>query len=252
MAEAKSKKKGTTASVAERLEAIYNLQKIDSEIDRIRIIRGELPLEIEDLEDEIAGLETRSSKISEDLKELETEISNRKNSIKDAEAHIAKDKEHQKNVRNNREYESLEKEIEFHTLDIELNEKKIKEAKYQIENKSAKAEEIATRKTDLEAELKIKKAELDTIIAETQKDEEALVKKSDAAKKLIDERLLNAYTKLRTNAINGLAVVKIDRDSCGGCFNRIPPQRILDIHSKRKIIVCEHCGRIIVPFEDEQ
>lgn len=252
MAEAKSKKKGTTASVAERLEAIYNLQKIDSEIDRIRIIRGELPLEIEDLEDEIAGLETRSSKISEDLKELETEISNRKNSIKDAEAHIAKDKEHQKNVRNNREYESLEKEIEFHTLDIELNEKKIKEAKYQIENKSAKAEEIATRKTDLEAELKIKKAELDTIIAETQKDEEALVKKSDAAKKLIDERLLNAYTKLRTNAINGLAVVKIDRDSCGGCFNRIPPQRILDIHSKRKIIVCEHCGRIVVPFEDEQ
>ena len=247
MAAAASKKE---VSVADKLNALYQLQKIDSEIDRIRTIRGELPLEVQDLEDELQGLETRLIKLQDEIKELEQDATDRKNAIKDSELAIAKYKEQQNNVRNNREYESLEKEIEFQDLEIKLNDKRIKESKFTITNKKELLEE-ATTKFDLrKGDLASKKAELDEIIAETQKEEEALITKSEKAKGAVEERLVIAYTRLRGNAKNGLAVVPVDRDSCGGCFNKIPPQRQLDIQTKRKIIVCEHCGRILVPTEE--
>jgi len=248
MAKAATKKE---VSVAEKLEAIYALQKIDSQIDQIRIIRGELPLEVEDLGDAVAGLETRISKIKAEVKEVEQEISDSKNSIKDFEAQIKKYKEQQGHVRNDREYESLESEIELKSLDIKLNEKKNKEAKFKITSKKEKLEAAEAQLVSLKEEYDTKKAELDKIVAETQKDEDALIEKSDKAREGIEERLLSAYDRLRKNAHNGLAVVTIDRDSCGGCFNHIPPQRQLDIQAKRRIIVCEHCGRIIVPFTEE-
>lgn len=237
-------------SIAEKLDAIYQLQKIDSEIDRIRTIRGELPLEVQDLEDDVAGLETRLKKIQEEVKEVELNVSERKNAMKESEASIVRYKEQQNNVRNNREFESLDKEIEFQTLEIKLHEKRIKESKNTVLNKKAIQEETAAKLAMLKEELATKKSELDEIVAETQKEEETLLAKSEKAKVNIDERLLTAYTSLRNNARNGLAVVSIDRNCCGGCFNNIPPQRQLDIQSRRKLIVCEHCGRILVPFED--
>ena len=247
MAAAASKKE---VSVADKLNALYQLQKIDSEIDRIRTIRGELPLEVQDLEDELQGLETRLIKLQDEIKELEQDATDRKNAIKDSELAIAKYKEQQNNVRNNREYESLDKEIEFQDLEMKLNDKRIKESKYTLTNKKELLED-ATIKFELrKGDLATKKAELDEIIAETQKEEEALLSKSEKAKSAVEDRLVIAYTRLRGNAKNGLAVVPVDRDSCGGCFNKIPPQRQLDIQTKRKIIVCEHCGRILVPTED--
>lgn len=235
-------------TIADKLDALYALQMIDSEIDRIRTIRGELPLEVQDLEDEIIGLETRIEKMSDELKGLETEISDRKLASKESELAIAKYKERQDNVRNNREFESLAKEIEFQELEIKLNEKRSKEGKIRIEGKKEIFTEASDRLTERKADLTIKKAELDAIVKETQKDEDRLIKSSDDAKKQIEERLLVAYTRLRMNAKNGLAVVPILRDSCGGCFNKIPPQRQLDIVTKKKILVCEHCGRILAPI----
>jgi predicted nucleic acid-binding Zn-ribbon protein len=237
-------------TVAEKLDALFELQKIDSEIDRIRTIRGELPLEVQDLEDELEGLETRINKIQEETKELENEVLDRKNATKDSETAIAKYKEQQNNVRNNREYESLAKEIEFQELEIKLHEKKSKEAKFKIDSKKELLNEAKERFEFRQADLKTKKAELDEIVGETQKEEEDLLKKSEAAKKKIDDRLVFAYNRLRDNAKNGLAVVVVDRDACGGCFNKIPPQRQLDITSKKKVIVCEHCGRVLVPSEE--
>lgn len=239
------------ATVAEKLDALFELQKIDSEIDRIRTIRGELPLEVQDLEDEIEGLETRIAKIQEEIKEIETEISDRKNATKDAEAAIAKYKEQQSNVRNNREYESLSKEIEFQDLEIKLHDKKSKEAKLRIVSKKELLDEAKERLGFRKEDLKVKKSELDEIVAETQKDEDGLLKASQKAMSNIDDRLVMAYTRLRQNAKNGLAVVPVERDSCGGCFNQIPPQRQLDIQAKKKVIVCEHCGRILVPSMEE-
>ncbi len=247
MAAAASKKE---VSVADKLNALYQLQKIDSEIDRIRTIRGELPLEVQDLEDELQGLETRLIKLQDEIKELEQDATDRKNAIKDSELAIAKYKEQQNNVRNNREYESLDKEIEFQDLEIKLNDKRIKESKFTITNKKELLEDATTKFELRKGDLTSKKAELDEIIAETQKEEESLISKSEKAKGAVEERLVVAYTRLRGNAKNGLAVVPVDRDSCGGCFNKIPPQRQLDIQTKRKIIVCEHCGRILVPTED--
>jgi predicted nucleic acid-binding Zn-ribbon protein len=247
MAAAASKKE---VSVADKLNALYQLQKIDSEIDRIRTIRGELPLEVQDLEDELQGLETRLIKLQDEIKELEQDATDRKNAIKDSELAIAKYKEQQNNVRNNREYESLDKEIEFQDLEIKLNDKRIKESKFTITNKKELLEDATTKFELRKGDLASKKAELDEIIAETQKEEETLLSKSEKAKGAVEERLVIAYTRLRGNAKNGLAVVPVDRDSCGGCFNKIPPQRQLDIQTKRKIIVCEHCGRILVPTED--
>ncbi|MEN9303895.1 MAG: hypothetical protein RL264_2324 [Bacteroidota bacterium] len=247
---ATAKKKEVT--IADKLDALFELQKIDSEIDRIRTIRGELPLEVQDLEDEIGGLNTRVSKIGDEIKELETEIADRKIASKDSEAAIAKYKEQQNNVRNNREFESLAKEIEFQELEIKLNDKRTKEAKIKIEQKKELLNEAKEIVASKQADLKNKKAELDAIVSETQKDEDRLMKQSDEAKSKIEDRLIFAYSRLRDNAKNGLAVVQVSRGSCGGCFNKIPPQRQLDIITKRKIIVCEHCGRILVPVEGSE
>lgn len=248
-------------SIEEKLDALYNLQKIDSEIDRIRIIRGELPIEVEDLEDEIAGLETRTGKIQSEIDEITEDISNRKLASKESEAAILKYKERQNNVRNNREYESLSKEIEFQELEIKLNEKRTKEGKIKIENKKELLTEATERLELKKADLETKKAELDSIISATQKDENKLLKASKEAKKNIEERLVLAYDRLRNNSKNGLAVVELiygnkqrsgHRDaSCGGCFNKIPPQRELDIVTKKKIIICEHCGKILIPSQEE-
>lgn len=239
-------------SIADKLDALFELQKIDSEIDRIRTIRGELPLEVSDLEDEIGGLETRVGKIQDEINELENEISERKNASKDSEAAITKYKERQNNVRNNREFESLSKEIEYQELEIKLHEKRSKEAKLKIEGKKEILEEAQARLEMRKSDLTIKQKELNDIISETQKDEDKLMKSSDAAKKKIEERLIFAYSRLRNNAKNGLAVVQVMRGSCGGCFNKIPPQRQLDIVTKKKILVCEHCGRILVPGSTEE
>ena len=238
-------------TIADKLDALYALQMIDSEIDRIRTIRGELPLEVQDLEDEIIGLQTRIDKMAEELKDLETEISDRKLASKDSEIAITKYKERQDNVRNNREFESLAKEIEFQELEIKLNEKKSKEGKIRIEGKKEILTEATDRLSERKSDLAINKAELDAIVKETQKDEDRLMKSSDDAKKNIEERLIVAYSRLRLNAKNGLAVVPIMRGSCGGCFNKIPPQRQLDIVTKKKILVCEHCGRILAPIQIE-
>lgn len=247
MAKTATKKEAT---VAEKLERLYELQRIDSEIDRIRTIRGELPLEVQDLEDEIEGLDTRIAKIQEEIKELETEISDRKNGNKDAETLIAKYKEQQNNVRNNREFESLSKEIEFQELEMKLNEKRSKEAKLKIDQKKEVLLEAEERRTFRAQDLSSKKAELDEIIAETKAQEDKLVKESQAAVNELEPRIATAYQRLRGNARNGLAVVPVDRDSCGGCFNKIPPQRQMDIETTKKLITCEHCGRILVPSRE--
>ena len=247
MAKTATKKEAT---VAEKLDSLYNLQLIDSEIDRIRTVRGELPLEVQDLEDELAGLDTRIAKMEDEINALDTDVSDRKNANKEAEAAIAKYKEQQNNVRNNREFESISKEVEYQELEIKLNEKRSKEAKVKVAHKKEVLAEAIERRGLRSQDLDAKTAELDEIIAETQTQEEKLIKKSKAALKSLDTRLGNAYTRLRNNAKNGLAVVPVDRDSCGGCFNKIPPQRQLDIHTKKKVIACEHCGRILVPSQE--
>ena len=236
-------------SVEERLRALYSLQLVDSEIDKIKTLRGELPLEVQDLEDEIAGLETRLGNLKEEVVNLDKSVSKKHNEITDAEALIKKYEEQQKNVRNNREFDSLSKEIEYQNLEIELFNKKIKEFNFQIEEKKIVIAEsegaLSERKTDLDN----KKSELDEIISDTQKEEEGLYKKLETIEEIIEDRLLTAYKRIRANARNGLAVVPVQRDACGGCFNQIPPQRQLDIKSRKKIIVCEYCGRILVDDE---
>ncbi len=233
-------------TIAEKLVELFRLQTIDSEIDRIRTQRGELPLEVRDLEDEVAGLEVRQKKLEDEMNELEKGVAERQNQIKDAKATIKKYEGQQAKVRNNREYDSLGKEIEFQTLEIQLAEKRIKETKATMEHKKVVLDESAAKYKERKKDLEHKKKELDDIIAETEKEEKDLAKKSEAAAKHIEERLLSAYRRIRSNARNGLAVVPVERGSCGGCFNAIPPQRQLDIRSHKKIIVCEHCGRILV------
>jgi uncharacterized protein len=244
---AKASTKETT--VAEKLDALYALQKIDSQIDKIRTVRGELPLEVQDLEDEIEGLETRIKNLQDEAKEMDTEVADRKMAMKDADAAILKFKDQQNNVRNNREFESLAKEIEYQELEIKLHDKRMKETKIKISSKKEVLDEAKERLEMRKGDLKVKQDELNEIVGETQKEEDALIAQSEKAKSLIDARLIAAYTRLRENAKNGLAVVGVDRDSCGGCFNKIPPQRQLDIDTRRKVIVCEHCGRILVPSE---
>ena len=245
----KTKKAEAEISIEDRLRALYSLQLVDSEIDKIRTLRGELPLEVQDLEDEIAGLETRLGNLREEVVVLEKSVQKKNNEITEAEALIKKYEEQQKNVRNNREFDSLSKEIEYQNLEIELFNKKIKEFNAQIEEKKVLISEseatLAERKSDLDN----KKAELDEIISDTQKEEEGLFKKLEKVQGVIEDRLLTAYKRIRSNARNGLAVVPVQRDACGGCFNQIPPQRQLDIKSRKKIIVCEYCGRILVDDE---
>ena len=233
-------------TVEEKLQNLYELQRIDTEIDKIKTLRGELPLEVQDLEDEIAGLETRIENLKVELGELDKTASTRKMDIKKAEEAIKKYSEQLDNVRNNREYDALSKEIEFQKLEIELQEKRIREAQKAKAEKEALMEESKKRYEDKVSDLEAKKGELNDIINETHKDEESLQSKSEELAATIDERLLTAYRRIRSNARNGLAVVTVDRDACGGCFNKIPPQRQLDIRSRKKIIVCEYCGRILI------
>ena len=233
-------------TIEEKLRALYNLQIINSEIDKIRTLRGELPLEVQDLEDEIAGLETRVEKLQEEIKNYDSAIAGKKTEITNSKNLIKKYEEQQNNVRNNREFDSLSKEIEYQTLEIELSEKRIREFTAQTNEKTELIEESTKLLEERQNDLGEKKSELEEITSDTQKEEESLLKKRQEYEQLIEERLLTAYKKIRKNARNGLAVVSVQRDACGGCFNQIPPQRQLDIRSRKKIIVCEYCGRILV------
>jgi len=239
-------KKEKEITVEEKLRALFQLQNLNSEVDKIRTLRGELPLEVQDLEDEIAGLQTRVDKYKDEVKSLEHQISAKENEIAQAETLITKYKDQQNNVRNNREFDSLSKEIEYQTLEIELCDKRIREYKSQIKDKSAIIDESKKVLEERNKDLDAKKSELDEIVADTKKEEEGIIKKASDIESKIEERLLTAYKKIRKNARNGLAVVSVERDACGGCFNKIPPQRQLDIKSRKKIIVCEYCGRILV------
>ncbi|CAN5166118.1 C4-type zinc ribbon domain-containing protein [soil metagenome] len=232
--------------VEEKLRALYELQQIDSQIDRIRTVRGELPLEVRDLEDEVEGLDTRSNNLHEEVAKLEDAINDKKNVIKDAGIAIKKYEAQQGKVRNNREFDSLTKEIEFQNLEIQLAEKRMKEFKAQIAAKKEIIENSQAALDERKNDLKLKKEELEDIVSETRKEEDELTEKSKIAEEKIEGRLLHAYKRVRQNVRNGLAVVPVERDACGGCFNKIPPQRHLDIRMHKKIIVCEHCGRILV------
>jgi len=232
--------------ISSKLRALFELQNVVSEIDKFKTLRGELPLEVQDLEDEITGLKTRVANNEDDTKDLETAIHNKKSAIKESETLIAKYTEQQNNVRNNREFDSLSKEMEFQKLEMELSEKRIREFTIELNSKTeAIATSAALLKERLE-DLDRKQRELEEITAETQIEEERLKAKSEKIESNIEARLLTAFKRIRKNARNGLAVVTVQRDACGGCFNKIPPQRQMDIASRKKVIVCEYCGRILV------
>lgn len=233
-------------SIEEKLRAMHELQSVVSAIDKIKVLRGELPLEVQDLEDDIAGLKTRLHNLDDEIRTLETAINNKKMAIKESQTLITKYTEQQNNVRNNREFDSLAKEIEYQTLEIQLAEKRIKEFTVEM---TAKKESIASSKLELserQDDLVRKNKELEEITEETKIEEEKLRIKAEKIESFVESRLLTAFKRIRKNARNGLAVVTIQRDACGGCFNKIPPQRQLDIASRKKIIVCEYCGRILV------
>lgn len=236
-------------TVEERLKALYELQTMLSEIDRIRTLRGELPLEVQDLEDEIAGLETRVQNFRAEIDELNAEISAKKQEIINAETLIAKYTTQQDNVRNNREFDFLTKEIEYQKLEIELSEKRIREFTAQSQAKTEDIEHSQDLLEDRKKDLAEKKSELDEIVSETKQDEDRLREKAKKLEGQIEPRLLTAFKRIRKNARNGLGIVYIQRDACGGCFNKIPPQRQLDIKLRKKIIVCEYCGRIMIDPE---
>ncbi len=239
-------------SIEKKLVALYSLQQVDTEINKIRIVRGELPLEVQDLEDEIEGLETRLENFNAEAKAVETEIKAKTAAIKDHNAQIKKYEAQHMNVRNNREYDSITKEIEFQTLEIQLCEKKIREFNAIKESKNDILDRTKTALKERKEDLKQKKMELDEIVAETEKEEIKLVGKLEDSQRYIEDRLIIAYQRIKKNARNGLAVVLVERDACGGCFNKIPPQRQLDIKMHKKIIVCEYCGRILVDASIEE
>ncbi len=238
-------------TVAQRLGALEALQKIDSEMDEIKKVRGALPDEVADLEDEIAGYQTRVDKFKGEVSDLEANIADHRTQIKNSEALIKKYEEQQMNVRNNREYDAITKEMELQTLEIQISEKRIKEAFAKIEIKKGEVERTEAELNERAKDLDLKKSELEVLIQESEDDEKRLVGEREKAASNIEERLLNSYNKLRDNARNGLAVVAVSRGACGGCFNVVPPQRQADIREKRKIIVCEHCGRILSDVTDE-
>lgn len=244
-----AKKDPTDLSVEERLKTLYQLQAALSSIDEKRALRGELPLEVQDLEDEIEGLTTRMDKIKNEIDEFQKAITQKKGEIADAEASVARYKSQLEEVKNNREYDTLSKEIEFQSLEIELCNKKIREANARIAEKqnelAANDEVIKERQGDLD----VKKSELEEIITETRAEEEKLKEKVKDLESRIESRLLTSFKRIRKNARNGLGVVYVQRDACGGCFNKIPPQRQLDIKMHKKIIVCEYCGRILIDPE---
>ncbi len=236
-------------SIEERLKSLYSLQKVMSKIDNIKILRGDLPLEVQDLEDEILGLQTRLERYSTEIKEREKKISTSKNSIEEAKLKIEKKVEQQKQVVNNREYEILSKEIENLELDVQIYEKNIHDSNNEIENRKSEHDALTSLIEEKNEDLNLKKAELDQIIVETKKEEEDLRILAKQLEENIDIRLLSAFKRIRKNARNGLAVVPIARNACSGCFSKVPPQRQLDIRQRKKIIVCENCGRIIVDHE---
>ena len=236
-------------SVEEKLKNLYALQTMLSEIDKIKTLRGELPLEVQDLEDEIEGLTTRIEKINNEIVELKRQISERNGNIEVNKANIERYKTQMDSVRNNREYDNLTKQIEYAELDNQLNEKKINEAKTLMDAKNTEVincnEQVNDRRTDLD----IKKSELDEIVSETKAEEDKLREKAKNLELTIEPRLLSAFKRIRKNSRNGLGIVYVQRDACGGCFNKIPPQRQLDIRMRKKIIVCEYCGRIMIDPE---
>lgn len=233
-------------SMQEKIIALYELQKIDSKIDEINKVKGELPLEVQDLEDEMAGIKTRVDHINSEIEELNALTKQRKREIDQAKIMIGNYKEQQNNVRNNREFDAISKEIEYQELEIELAEKRLKEYAAGIKTKKLQLEEAENLSKDRSADLAAKKAELDGIEAETAPQVAEYEAQREQVRAKIDERLLAAYDRIRRNVRNGLAVVTVKRDACGGCFNRIPPQRQVDIRQGKKIIVCEYCGRILV------
>lgn len=239
-----AKKKATTVSVKDRLRALYQLQMIDSQVDNIRIVRGELPLEIEDLEDLLAGLQTRLEKLNSELDAINNEILTKKNANLDAEALVKKYEKQLKNIKNNREFSSLTKELEYKGLEIQLNEKQMTELQAKTLHKDEVINEVKAQVADREEELAVKNKELAAIIKETEKEEKALMKKSEKAKEVIEERLLASYNRIRSKTKNGIAVVSIEREACEGYI--IPPQRQIEVRMHKKIIVCEHTGKIMV------
>jgi len=245
--EAKNEPKELT--VEQKLKALYQLQTMLSEIDKIKTLRGELPLEVQDLEDEVAGLNTRIEKIKLEISELKSSIAAKKIEIEAAKASVEKYKAQQENVRNNREFDFLSKEIEFQTLEIELCEKRIKEFTADEKEKSEEVANSIVVLEEREKDLSVKKNELDEIISETKQEEEKLREKAKVLETTIEPRLLQAFKRIRKNSRNGLGIVYVQRDACGGCFNKIPPQRQMDIRMRKKIIVCEYCGRVMIDPE---
>ena len=243
MAKKTQKNKGT---VEEQLKALHQLQVIDTKVDKIRIVRGELPLEIEDLQDLIAGLNTRLEKFENELEVINENIAANKNTISLATDAIEKYETQLKDIKNNREFTSLTKEVEYQNLEIQLAEKKIVQNEANILHKTEIINACKEQIFEREEELKLKSTELNEIVAETEKEEKSLIVDSTKAEKVIDERLLTAYKRIRSKVANGLAVVSVEREACGGCFSKIPPQRQLDIKMHKKVIVCEHCGRIMI------
>ena len=233
-------------TVEEKLRQLYQLQLIDSQLDEIAIMKGELPMEVSDLEDEIAGLQTRVTRLSNNVDDMKKEMNRHQENIKNSEALIERYGKQMDNVKNNREFDALSKELELQRLEIQLSEKKIREANVQLSNKEETLVAAKERLEQKEKDLVTKKVELEKIIEKTEKEEDKLGRKSDKAKKGVEDRLVKAYDKVRTAYRNGLAVVTVQRDSCGGCFNQIPPQIQLEIGLRKKIVACEHCGRILV------
>ena len=244
-----AKKDPTDLSVEERLKTLYQLQTTLSSIDEKRALRGELPLEVQDLEDEIEGLTTRIEKIQADINEFDRAVSQKKGEIETAKASVERYKTQLNEVKNNREYDTLSKEIEFQSLEIELCNKKIKEANYKVEEKKAELAQYQEIIDDRRQALEMKKGELDEIMEETRAEEDKLKAKVMELEITIEPRLITSFKRIRKNARNGLGVVYVQRDACGGCFNKIPPQRQLDIKMHKKIIVCEYCGRILIDPE---
>ncbi len=241
-----AEKKNDNLTVESRLKSLYELQTILSEIDRIKTIRGELPLEVKDLEDQIAGLNTRIDNFSNEINDLTRSVAAEKEKINNCQTLISKYNEQMDNVRNNREYDLLHKEVEFQTLEIELAQKHINDHSRAIENRQADIQATRERLADLEHILGEKQSELDEIVSETRQEEEALRTKAKSLEPKIDERTLTAFKRIRKNARNGLGIVYVQRNACGGCFNRIPPQKQMEIRMHKKIIVCEYCGRIMI------
>ncbi|WBM76176.1 zinc ribbon domain-containing protein [Saprospira grandis] len=241
-----AKKKTVNVPVEEKLQYLFELQELDSKLHDIERLKGELPMEVSELEDEIVGLETRVNKLSEDIKATELKISKHQNTIKEAEVLIEKYGQQQENVNNNREYDALSREIELQKLDIQLSNKRIKEAKVQLSNQKITLD-AAQKRFELKKDaLDRKQAELEKIIVKTEKEEKTLDRKIQRARKKVEERLLKAYDRIRGAYKNKLAVVTVERNSCGGCFNHIPPQTQLEINQRKRIIICEHCGRVLV------